>query len=209
MEDRFFTPSGESSAELKIKNSRFIGIAAPCLSAEHAKEIIKDLKEKNPSAAHVVYAFVLGPKGEVLGQSDDGEPKGTAGRPVLEILKGRRISNIILAVIRYFGGTKLGTGGLVRAYGETAKETLAGLKLEENREKRFFSLSYSYNLHETVKRTCSEYNAVIHSETFGEKVSLYFSIPIDEENSFRESLAFISGGKTEMVHVPSGEHKGS
>ena len=111
----------ESKAEIVIKNSRFISEVFPVETQAQAREKLHEVKQKYFDATHVVHAFSVGLKSETFGMSDDGEPSGTAGRPVLDVLKGSGITNILLTVTRYFGGTLLGTGGLVHAYSESAK----------------------------------------------------------------------------------------
>ena len=113
-----------ASAELEIKKSRFLAEVFPVVSQTEARSLLKQQKEKYEDATHVVHGFVLGPAAEILGMSDDGEPAGTAGWPVLDVLKGRNCTNILLTVTRWFGGTLLGTGGLVKAYGDSAKAAI-------------------------------------------------------------------------------------
>ena len=131
--------------ETVVKGSRFLAEAIPCQKQEEARAILKAQKEKYSDATHVVHAFVLGKAGEVMGMSDDGEPGGTAGRPVLDVLKGSGATDIMLTVTRWFGGTLLGTGGLVKAYGGAAKELLSQCQeigaLEEYVPKKNFVLN--------------------------------------------------------------------
>jgi len=119
------------SVEIVIKKSRFIAIATPLDSPEQAKSHILQSRKEHPDASHVIHAYILGKRGDLFSMSDDREPRNTAGRPVLEVLKGSGITNILVIVIRYFGGTKLGTGGLVRAYSAAAKEALSCIPVEE------------------------------------------------------------------------------
>ena len=141
----------ESKAEIVIKNSRFISEVFPVETQAQAREKLHEVKQKYFDATHVVHAFSVGLKSETFGMSDDGEPSGTAGRPVLDVLKGSGITNILLTVTRYFGGTLLGTGGLVHAYSESAKEVLSICKAEPYVEKSSFSFSCGYDLYQTVK----------------------------------------------------------
>src|SRR5690554_2814069 len=110
-------PISPASAEIEIKRSRFIAIVEPVTDTETMKTLISATRAQHPQANHVVHAAIMGEQGSQFSYSDDHEPKNTAGRPVLEILKGSDITNILLMVVRYFGGTLLGTGGLVKAYG--------------------------------------------------------------------------------------------
>lgn len=113
------------SGEIVEKKSRFIGQVFPVETEEEAVRIIEAVKKKYWDARHNCYAFVLGSRGEITRCSDDGEPSGTAGRPILEVLTGKGLKNILVVVTRYFGGTLLGTGGLVRAYSQAAQAGLA------------------------------------------------------------------------------------
>ncbi len=113
------------SGEIVEKKSRFIGQVFPVETEEEAAQFIEKVKKKYWDARHNCYAFVLGSKGEITRCSDDGEPSGTAGRPILEVLTGKGLKNILVVVTRYFGGTLLGTGGLVRAYSQATQAGLA------------------------------------------------------------------------------------
>ena len=122
----------EKQAELVVKKSRFISIARICSSPADVKRIVDETRARFPDATHVVHAAVMGSQ---FSFSDDHEPRNTAGRPALEVLKGSGITNIIVLIIRYFGGTLLGTGGLVKAYGDSTKLVLDGIKTDELIEK--------------------------------------------------------------------------
>ena len=118
-------PSGSARIELRVVNSRFIGSAGPAHSVEQAKAFITAIRAEMPDASHHVYAYIIGHGATTtLGMSDDGEPSGTAGRPALAILRGSGLGDVVLVITRYFGGTLLGTGGLVHAYGDTARACL-------------------------------------------------------------------------------------
>ena len=148
------------SFEEKIKNSLFLSEIFPCESQNQARQILKEQKEKYQDATHVCHAFVCGLGKEIMGMSDDGEPSGTAGRPMLDVVKGRDVTNLILTVTRWFGGTLLGTGGLVKAYGDGAKKVLDNA-IEENAfeeyvEKSSFSFSINYDLYDKLKHSIKE-----------------------------------------------------
>ena len=125
-------PLESRTLELFVKRSRFIAKAEKVSSPEEVKPLVRRRREEHPGCSHVVWAFVTGPpKSRTMGLSDDGEPKGTAGRPVLEVLKGSGITDTLVTVVRFFGGTKLGTGGLVRAYSDAARGVLENIPTEE------------------------------------------------------------------------------
>ena len=128
-----------------IKGSRFLSQLIPCESQAAARELIKSQKAKYADATHVVHAFVIGPGAEVMGMSDDGEPSGTAGRPVLDVLKGRKCTNTVVTVTRWFGGTLLGTGGLVKAYSGGAKQVIEQADAEGAFEELIAKSGFSIN----------------------------------------------------------------
>lgn len=131
-------------SETLVKHSRFIAELLPCASQSDARELLKFQKAKYFDASHVVHAFVVGTSAEIRGMSDDGEPSGTAARPVLDVLCGKNCTNALLTVTRYFGGTLLGTGGLVKAYTDAAKAVIEEAErlgaFSELIEKRAFRL---------------------------------------------------------------------
>ena len=153
--------TGYVQTELVIKNSRFLNELFPCTKQEEARSIIKAQKTKYFDSTHVVHGFMLGLSGEIMGMSDDGEPSGTAGRPVLDVIKGRNCTNLVLTVTRWFGGTLLGTGGLVKAYGDGAKSVMEkaasdGL-IQEYVEKTVFNFTTDYSLHQSVRHLMEQF----------------------------------------------------
>lgn len=131
MEAQYRTVLEESSDEIEIKKSRFIGYAKPIETEEEALEFIEKIKKKHRDATHNVPAYVVGENNKVQRCNDDGEPSGTAGVPMLEVLKKENLRNVVVVVTRYFGGVKLGVGGLVRAYTKGAKAGLEAAKIIE------------------------------------------------------------------------------
>lgn len=112
---------------LKIKGSKFLAEVFPCASDKDARLLIKSQKDKYRNATHVTHAFIIGKDSSIMGKSDNGEPPGTAGSPMLLVLKNSGYTNILVTVTRWFGGTKLGIGGLVKAYGACVKEVLSAM----------------------------------------------------------------------------------
>ncbi|MEJ2487935.1 MAG: YigZ family protein, partial [Anaerolineales bacterium] len=125
MTEKRYVPSSEVSAEIKISNSTFISTASPAFSVDEAKEFISQVRVRYSDATHNVPVYIIGHPPSVIEHSnDDGEPSGTAGRPALSILRGSGLGDIAVVITRYFGGTKLGTGGLVRAYSDSMRAVL-------------------------------------------------------------------------------------
>lgn len=179
-------------ASLVIKNSRFIAEVFPVANQSEAREMLGRQKQRYFDATHVVHAFITGLSGEVNGMSDDGEPSGTAGRPVLDVLKGSGITNILLTVTRYFGGILLGTGGLVHAYSDSAKAVLAACKSEPYVEKSIFSFTCGYELYEGIKRALSKFNLCEVEESFADSVIVkgkIFSAQAEECSALVKNLS--------------------
>ena len=118
------TLSKEASAEIIIQKSRFIGYASPCEDEEHALSYLSAIRQLHHDARHACYAYIIGDNEGIMRYSDDGEPGGTAGLPIMSVLRGRHLVNCIVVVVRYFGGILLGTGGLVRAYSESCRSAV-------------------------------------------------------------------------------------
>ena len=166
-----------TSAELVVRKSRFLSEATPVSSPDEAREIWRLRKNTYTNGGHIVFAFVCGPQGGVMGCSDDGEPSGTAGRPVLEVLKGSGITNVLLTVARWFGGIKLGTGGLVRAYTESAQLALADAPVTELVPLTRFTLALPYGNYENLRHRLPEFAAEITGEEFAASVQLTGTVP--------------------------------
>ncbi len=185
-----------------IKGSRFLSELIPCESQAQARDILKAQKEKYADATHVVHAFIVGKNGEVMGMSDDGEPSGTAGRPTLDVLKGRNCTNLIITITRWFGGTLLGTGGLVKAYGNGAKQVLEAAAtqnaFEELIEKTDFIFSTDYSLYKLLKNNFVNYQLYNISEDFGTEVTISGQIKADQYNDFASHLLNLSNGKIKL-----------
>ena len=143
MDEILYIPIENSRSELIVKKSKFISQCFFIETDKDAKAIVSSLWKEHKDARHIVYGFIYGAKNsQTMGMTDDGEPKGTAGRPVLQVLKGSSITNILCTVVRYFGGIKLGTGGLVKAYTEAAQLAVKELKVREMIEEVSFFNHY-------------------------------------------------------------------
>lgn len=198
-------PDSYHVAELVIKKSRFIGevfvldFPDPKSIQKTARDFLKRQKEKYFDATHVVHGFIAGDSGSYMGCSDDGEPSGTAGKPVLDILKGSGYTNIFLTVTRYFGGVLLGTGGLVKAYGDTAKAVLSAVKPVPLIRWAEYSLSCPYCFYEGIKKILTENGAVIKNEEFSQDITMEYRIPFTVGASAAGLIKDFSGGKVVPV----------
>lgn len=178
--------------ETAVKDSRFITQAFPCESQDEARKILKAQKEKYFDARHVVHAFVLGENAGIFGASDDGEPSGTAGRPALDVLKGSHFTNILVTITRYFGGTLLGTGGLVKAYSGAVKSVLEEAEkigaAEEFVRRKEFSFECPYSAHKNLKRVLQDFSICDVREEFSDTVRVSGKIAEEEfEKFFKEA----------------------
>ena len=191
------------SYEETIKGSRFLSELFPCESQALARDLVKTQKNKYADSTHVVHAFVIGPAAEILGMSDDGEPSGTAGRPTLDVLKGFGCTNILITITRWFGGTLLGTGGLVKAYSGGAKQVLQKAEseglFEELVEKCTFSFDCDYSLHKLIKLNMEQFALYDINEEFAEGVKISGKIRADQFDEFSAKLLDLSNGKIQIA----------
>ena len=187
------------SFEETIKGSKFLSELIPCKTQSQARELLKQQKEKYSDATHVVHAFITGNGAEVMGMSDDGEPSGTAGRPALDVLKGRACTNVILTITRWFGGTLLGTGGLVKAYSNGAKQVILCADNENAFvplvEKTDFSFTTDYSLLKVIKRNLENYEIYDLAEQYGTEVTLSGKIRSEQFEQLASFLKEMSNGK--------------
>lgn len=191
--------SSSGSAELNIRGSRFLAEAFIVGTQEEARALIKAQKERYADATHVVHSFVIGPSGGILGCSDDGEPSGTAGRPVLDVLKGSGLTNVLVTVTRWFGGTLLGTGGLVKAYGDSAKAVLAGVPSEELVAMRDFTVEFAYEVYERARREIVALGAQVEREDFGTAVLVSGRVREADAEALSERVSDISSGRARVT----------
>lgn len=195
-------PISSTSADLEVKKSKFISIVFPITSADEVKQKIQETWKEHPHASHVVHAYIFGKTGDIFGMSDDHEPKNTAGRPILEILKGSGITNIAILVIRYFGGTKLGTGGLVKAYGDAAKAVLDKVETEELIEKQSFSLEVPYKLYEQIKLMLERLHAEEIQEDFAAEIHISGTLPAYAAEEAAAEIQELSSGRVQLKITP-------
>ena len=194
-----FVPARETRAAIKVLNSRFISIVAPAFSVEEAKAFIAQIKQEFHDARHHVPLFLIGHGSSVIAHcSDDGEPSGTAGRPALTVLQGSGLGDVVAVVVRYFGGTKLGTGGLVRAYGDSVKAVLDILPRARKVATHTLLLALPYSLFERMRLCIAELHGEILDEDFGADVTLTVRLAISDMSAFEEAVRDISNGSIEI-----------
>jgi uncharacterized YigZ family protein len=196
MTEAKFVPAGRARAEIRASNSRFIATAGPTASVEAARTFIAEIRAEMPDASHHVYAYVIGHGATItLGMSDDGEPSGTAGRPALAVLHGSGLGDVALVVTRYFGGTLLGTGGLVHAYGDAAKAVLAVLPREEKVERHMLVATLPYAAYDMVRRLVAAHAGSVLDETFAADVTMRVLLPTAQIAAFTATLGEVTAGQ--------------
>jgi len=193
-------PTSQAVAELEVKRSRFIAYADPFEEADRVKQYVETLRAEHPGCSHVVHAFLTGREGERFGMNDDHEPHGTAGRPILEVVRGSGLTNVLVRVVRYFGGTKLGTGGLARAYSEAARLVLAKAQSEELIERVEFRLSLEYRWYDQFLIVVEECGAYVTDTDFGTDVTISGVVPLDAKDRLDAAIADLTGGTASVVY---------
>lgn len=169
-----------------IKKSRFIGIISPCQSEREALQLLQDLHVRHPNASHIVYAYrIQSPEGLVCRFHDAGEPGGTAGKPIFQHLEGKQLINLLVAVIRYFGGIKLGAGGLTRAYGNIAKQVIDSADIVEHVETVVLQLRLAYNQLQMLEYQLKKLDGEIIQQDFTEQIQVQVRLPKHHLSAFR------------------------
>ena len=185
----------EPKAETKVKNSRFVAEIHTVHTPEEAKALWKHKKETYDNGGHIVYAFTLGPQQNICGCSDDGEPSGTAGRPVLAVLKGSGLTNTLITIARYFGGTKLGTGGLVHAYSDAAKAVIELAETKELIPTRKVDITTPYSLYNTILNRTAQLEFEITGENFSDDITITGILPEEKLLLLKTILQETGNGK--------------
>ena len=198
MSENRFIPAASAQIDTVVVNSRFIADAAPAFSVDEAKAFIAEVKAKFPDANHHVPAFLIGHGNSVTAHcSDDGEPSGTAGRPVLSVVQGSGLGDIVVVVTRYFGGTKLGTGGLVRAYSGAAREILEVLPRAVKISTYTVMVVVGYALFERARLLVAKHGGKVLDEDFGADVTVSAQFAMDALEPFQNELRELTQGKVQ------------
>jgi len=198
-------PGQTHSVQMLVRRSRFLATVAHCASIEDARSFIQVQRRNYADAAHNCWAFCAGPPGNTarIACNDDGEPHGTAGRPMLAILLHSGVGELACVVTRYFGGVKLGTAGLVRAYQNAVRSALADLPRRLHAETTTIRVTVHYKYLDELRRTLPLYEAHIHRETFADIACLHVSIPREHLEAFCQQLTIQSAGATCIEHAAS------
>ena len=196
MAERIYTTiRHESSAEFEEKRSLFIGYAKPLKSEDEATEFIKQIKAKHSDATHNVFGYTM-KNGIIARYSDDGEPQGTAGMPVLDVIRKSGVDDACVVVTRYFGGTLLGAGGLVRAYSQAAKIALEAAEIVTFEPYTELSFALSYSDYQKICAELSKYGAIVDNTEFSDSVMLKIAVKNEVVSSISSKINEISAGKS-------------
>ena len=192
-DDTYLTIQNKAEGQFRDRGSRFLAYAYPLQGEDDIKGIIAQLKSEHPKAAHYCWAMRLGPDRSVFRINDDGEPSGTGGRPILNVLLAKNLTNIIVVVVRYFGGTLLGVPGLINAYKTAAAEALPAAVIIEKMLKDVYQVSFGYLQTDQLMRLVKDEQLDILQQQFDNRCTLMVAIRKTRVNQVLNKLADING----------------
>jgi uncharacterized YigZ family protein len=203
---RYLVPAEEIRREQIVVNSRFIASLAPVFSVDEAKTFIARIKTEFPDASHNVPVYLIGHGDrEIAHCTDAGEPSGTAGRPALAVLRGSDLGDVAVVVTRYFGGTKLGTGGLVRAYSDAVRSVVEVVPRAEKVPTHTIMAEYPYRLVARVRLIVAAHHGQILDEEFAANVTLTARFPLEDFPAFQSALLELTNGSVSPEIIERGE----
>ncbi|WP_455936705.1 YigZ family protein [Gemella morbillorum] len=196
---KFITIKENSYDEFVEKKSTFITHLVRVTSEEEAREFIQKMKKKHYDATHVCSCYIVGDNNEITRANDDGEPSGTAGAPMLDVLVKNEIKNVCATVIRYFGGTKLGTGGLVRAYGGGVINALKNATLVERKDALEIRLELDYSLNGKIEYEIEKINFIVNNLEYTDKIIYTIYVMEEDYDSFQSWIANLTNGQFKIL----------
>ena len=199
-DDTYKTIAAKSEGIYKEKGSKFIALAYPVATEDEIKEIIAGLKKEYYDARHHCYAYILGPDKSAYRQNDDGEPSGTAGRPIYGQLLSKDVTNVLLVVIRYFGGIKLGVSGLINAYKTAAKDALDNNTIIEKTIDEKYRVTFDYTEMNSVMQILKDPFVQINNQSYEERYLIDYTIRRREADRINEALRKLREVKVETMH---------
>lgn len=204
-------PAAQNTVELEIKRSRFICRVQHTPSAESAKTFIAEIKQQFPEASHNCWAYQAGPPGDsrLIGCSDDGEPHGTAAKPMLNILLHAKIGELTAVVTRYYGGVKLGTGGLSRAYADAVKLALESLRVTEKVCYQQFFLDTGYSHWPQVEILLNQYQAENINAQYSDRVTVTFELDAQSLKPFEQKFINLTSGLGKLIELEKEKNSGA
>ena len=197
--DVYYTLGERALGETKVRGSRFIGYAAPVAGREEAEVFIREISSKHHDATHNCYAYRVGVGDDSLFRySDAGEPSGTAGKPILEAIDGHILTDVVCVVARYFGGTKLGTGRLARAYAQCAGKVLDGGERVERFLTVHLRIAYAYDLTGIIMGLVSRYGCGVVDTSYGSEATMVLRVRQGDLDAFEQNLQDATAGKVKV-----------
>lgn len=195
------TIADSASAQWEISKSRFLSYAAHVENEQQAQDFITSIKKRHFDARHNCSAYIIGERGRIQKSSDDGEPSGTAGVPILEVLKKNELSDIVLVVTRYFGGIKLGAGGLIRAYGKSATLALDAAVIVKKSIFNCYELTLSYDLLGTLENYLHQNEIRIDGKDYTDSVKLTILLPKDTAESTIKDITDMTAARCKITEL--------
>lgn len=199
MEKPILTVFGRHESEKIIEKSRFLTYSAHAESEEEARGFLAEVRKEHSLATHCCFAFIADKTGNLQRFSDDGEPQGTAGMPILEVLKNKKLFETAVAVVRYFGGVKLGAGGLVRAYSSCASENLSAADIRSLEMCAEYEIRVDYTGIDAAQKFISSHTCSLLSSEYGEKVSLFVAVKKALAEGFETEFKDFMRGRVELI----------
>ncbi|MBD5283997.1 MAG: YigZ family protein [Bacteroides sp.] len=195
-DDTYYALKGEGEAQIREKMSRFIGFALPVASADEARARIKEYQNRYHDARHVCWAYMIGPDRSEWQLNDNGEPSGTAGKPILGQLNSTGVTDAVVIVVRYFGGIKLGTPGLIAAYRQTAREAIEAAGIKEMHAMKEFTVEFPYvSADRIMKFVKADDDIEVRSQEFDNVCRLALSVRLDRWEEVRGRIGSIEGAQ--------------
>lgn len=188
-------------AELEISKSKFIASSFPIQTQQQAIDIVDEISELYKDATHNCYAYVISNSNLIEKFSDDGEPSGTAGLPILQIIKNKELTNTLIIVTRYFGGVKLGKGGLVRAYTNAALGAILDSKIAIMKKHSIYKLTINYSHKNIVDKVIKEQNLLVENSNYLDKISIEIAIEMDKEDHVLRRLIDATNGEVNIEKI--------
>ncbi|MGV8963157.1 MAG: YigZ family protein [Candidatus Saccharimonadaceae bacterium] len=201
MDDTFKTIEKVAEGYITERKSKFISYIFPIHSADEVKPILEEYRKQYYNARHVCWAYMLGTSREDFRSNDDGEPSGTAGRPILGQINSHELTNVLILVVRYFGGTLLGTGGLVRAYKDAAADAIENAVIVEKTIDDAYILHFEYALLNEVMRILNQFESVQWKQNFTETCEMELNIRQSQSEQIFQSLSSIYGVSVVKVDI--------
>lgn len=189
----------QARTETVINKSRFIGTSFSCSSEEEARKIVEKIRKEFSDATHNCYAYIFDTLGNGMRYSDDGEPQGTAGLPILEVIKNKGLVNTGVVITRYFGGVKLGAGGLVRAYAGAAADVLNNSEIVEMCEGVIFNVIVDYTLSNVIEKSFG--NALILSKEYSEVITYQLIVKKEQYIDLSSKITDFANGKVKIIKI--------